>query len=222
MNLGLIEAPEKSSYENHLAGFRAFFVEKTGNNIEFIEEPERYSNKYPPRTQCKGIEYHGTNRGEWGGKLTATSKDGNTRVILDGSNTYHLVPWYDSLYVFTGTQHMGSGGAVYFIGDCANKESKIEYLTALPDAPISIEIRDRPDMAEFFVFGNNSILHLFPNSRTIEILAFKPWKGIAPTNSVMLDNSRVLVGLQSGVALVRLRGIHTEVRVFIPADKVSR
>lgn len=222
-SLSLAESKIEGNYKNWEAGFRSFYIYKDeSNRIEVKEPPLKHQSKYPPHMSCEGIHYHGTNKGEWGGELTGKDKNGKERVIVKG-NIYHLVNWYETLYIFVGSQHMRSGGAVYSLDACNTFKEDAVLVTLLPDAPIDIEIEDRPDLAQFFIFGNNMILHLTPESGFMEVYIYNPWKGLHPTSTVRINESEFLVGLESGIATVNLRNKKgNRVKVFVPHERATR
>lgn len=178
--------------------------------------------QYHPELSCNEIEYVGTDLGEWGGELTAKNKKGESKVVLEG-NIYHLVKSRDWLYVFVGIQHMMSGGSIYSVSNCGSMDSEAELITLLPDAPIDVDLGNRPDLTQFYIFGGTSIMYLIPQLGIFEVLEFDPWKGIRPTTSIQLEDGIFLVGLHSGIATVDLRsGTKDNIKVYVPFDKAQR
>lgn len=217
-DLSLVETRKQGNYKNWEAGFRSFYVTKNEyNQIEIKEPPLKHVSKYPPHMSCGDIHYHGTDKGEWIGELTAEDENGNQRTVVKG-NVYHLVNWEGTLYIFIGVQHMRYAGAVYKLSACDTMSAKVELVTLLPDAPIDLLMEPRPSFAGFYIFGNEMILYLAPEF-SISVEVYNPWKGIRPTSVVGISDYQFLVGLVSGIAIVDLqkpRG--QEVRVFVPKD----
>lgn len=222
-SLSLVETEIEGDYKNWEAGFRSFYIYKDENNrIEIKEPPLKHKSKFSPHMSCDEIHYNGTDNGEWGGELTAQDKSGKKRVVVKG-NIYHLVNWYGTLYIFVGSQHMRSGEAVYSLAACNTMKEDAELVTLLPDTPVDIELEERQDLAQFFIFGNEMILHLTPEFGFMEVYIYNPWKGLRPTSTVRVGETEFLVGLQSGIAIVNLRNQKgNEVKVFVPHDKATR
>ena len=181
--------------------------------------------------KTKNITYQGTNRGEWGGKLTAIFSDGKEKELINDNIVSiiryppkHLTTTDENsssedgkpvLYVFTGLAHLNlSSGAIYVIHGYENNPS-VKRLTLLPDAPyVVITDKNYRGNTHFFIIGPETVTSYAPAQDRIKVLLIDQfWRGMYPTSGIV-KNNEILLGMRSGVVIINLTQGKKGVRYF--------
>ena len=131
----LNKIPDRQFFENH----QHVLITPKGLSI---------SNEWQKTNQTTlkvgDIEYIGTNKGEWGGKLEAVV-DGKREELMEG-NIVHLLPLDGKLYVIEGLAHLSMASGSISVIENIEKPSKPKLITKLPDAPDLVYLDTaRPD-----------------------------------------------------------------------------
>ena len=147
------------------------------------------------------VEYIGTNKGEWGGKLEAVVA-GKRRELMEG-NIVHLLPLDGKLYVIEGLAHLSmASGSISVIENIENP-SKPKLITKLPDAPDLVYLdKTRSDFQRIIIVGSKSKISLGPYM-TPEILYWDAfWHINLNPTSIVRYKDNYFIGLPHGVAVV--------------------
>lgn len=174
------------------------------------------------RSASGRVQYEGTNRGEWGGTLTAIFADGTRRELLR-KNVVSIMPSGDALLVFTGLSHlMTNHGHVHRIVNPGHAPS-LRLVTLLPDAPLAV-VHDtsKTRIDRFFLIGGFSLTSLTVDREDddLETQIWKElWAGKSPRSAVFVKN-HLVIGSFSGVAIVDLDDM--SLRYFAPKPGVFK
>jgi len=188
----------------------SFFVEKQRDSLIVTEKEDIFHTHTISTDQ---IDYIGTDRGEWGGELTANFSNGRSQVLIR-DNIVQLEPHRESLYVFTGLSHLGlCTGAIYEI-EHYESVPKAKRLMLLPDTPVVV-IKQGEDkkVANYLIAGTSSLMFVSGNHLEV-ILSSQFWDGLYPTSVVQWSQDILIVGIRSGIVLITGEGSHRIVRYF--------
>lgn len=147
------------------------------------------------------VEYVGTNKGEWGGKLEAIIDD--ERKELMKGNIVHLLPIEGKLYIIEGLAHMSmASGSISVIEDI-NSPSPPKLITKLPDAPELVYLdKSRSDYQRIIIVGSKSIISLGPYMTPTMLYWDAFWHINLDPTSIVRHGENYFIGLPHGVAVV--------------------
>jgi hypothetical protein len=191
----------------------AHYVETTDTLI--VRKPTRHE-LYPDQLvfDAGSFNYVGIDRGEFGGGLYVGSPESGRR-IFEG-NVKFLVPLGDDLYIISGIAHMMTNqGAIHVIRNYREPSAPVQ-VTLLPNAPMAMTLGKSWDEKTSFVIAGFSSLMVFVADDELEILAYDTfWSGLYPSSIVEFKGNYV-IGIRSGLAVIRTKGYSAEVRYFVP------
>lgn len=148
-----------------------------------------------------GLEYIGSNDGEWGGALSVIV-NGKKKELMKG-NIIHLLPLDGKLYVIEGVAHLGmAGGSISVIDDISNP-SVPKLITRLPDAPKLVYLDStRSDFQRIVIVGSKSIMSLDPYMNITILYWDAFWHGNLDPTSITRYKNNFFIGLPHGVAVI--------------------
>lgn len=208
--LGLVESQRLGNYGWREAGNRSYYVSTQSGDLEIKNYFPDIEREFPNYFENEYGEYIGSDEGEWGGELVFIDQSGSRSTIING-NILSIVPNEKSIYVLTGLNHLGlNTGTVFSIPNTANPK-EIEEIIELPNKPVeSIKFGN-----SILTIGSEEVTQISPTAKT---LISNPWKGIYPTSAVTVDDSTILVGLWSGLALIRFDNNEPIVKVYVDPE----
>lgn len=184
--------PDRQTFTN----YRHVVLES--DKLAFSDERQNTNQK---TIKIAGIEYIGTDNGEWGGNLEVVI-DGHRKELMQG-NIVHLLPMEGKLYIIQGLAHLGmASGSISVVEDIKNPSTPT-LITKLPDAPMLVYLDNtRPEYQRVIIVGSKSVMELDPYM-TPSILYWDAfWHiNLEPTSIVRFDNN-YFIGLPHGVAVV--------------------
>ena len=194
-SLELAEYPTYRKIESRISK-RNFTVEAPNGSLTLTRGG-------PPREQrvfeTRDWIFNGSNRGEWGGKLVAYSRQHEPLLLLE-RNVVALVPLQERLYVVTGQRHLGfNQGAVYMIENI-KQPSRAEPVTLLPDAPVVVSLSNNDSSdSRLAIVGTKSVailgnLNTFPNDFYLDLIAWNAIRDLSfrPTSVVWYQDHLVI------------------------------
>jgi hypothetical protein len=192
-----LRAPPQGYITDKTSHLGSYVVTGDGDDvaIRFVDWAKEHG---PITLEVEGVKIEGTNRGEWGGKLTVTS-DGKTVTLLE-ENVVSIQQANNSIFVFVGLAHMGrNDGAMYELS-AIKTAPQLTRVTLLPSAPQKVVF----DNGTAYILTYDGLVSVNPSndSPALEIIAYNaPWFHFAP-NSLIKQGGRFFIGMHAGVTVI--------------------
>lgn len=160
----------------------------------YVEEAENKNGTN--KLEINNGYFLGTNGGEFGGKLTFTSKD-NTYTILE-ENIIGLINFKNTYYVLTGLEHLSMNEGKMYRLEYDNQWTAKQVLD-FKSCPYAFYT----DSYGFFIVTSDKLLYV-QNEKISKILVENAfWKGLYP-NSVIYHDICLVIGMRGGIYTYQL------------------